>query len=326
MTKKNKVLVTGGAGFIGSHLVQTLADCGYSVKILDNLTTGKISNIAPMISSGTVNFIEGDIRDVELVKKSVEGADAVIHLAAQTSVPLSIQNPDFNNDVNIKGTLNLLNSSAETNVGKFIFISSCAVYGDPTCLPVDEKVSADPISPYAQSKLVSEQECLRLNEKHFLKSVVFRFFNVYGPRQGLNDYSGVITKFMDKIKQKAPLIIYGDGSQTRDFVYVKDIVNAIVLGLENEKAEGEIFNVGSGKPTTIQELAQTMLSLAGVNLEIQNVPPRLGDIKQSYGNINKANKQLGYKPLFTLKEGLQELLSQNCLLPFNRGQQKNSDL
>ena len=250
---KGYVLVTGGAGFIGSHLVGKLSSLGYQVRVIDNLYTGKLSNLgSDLLNSGSVDFIEGDIRDTNLVKKCCAKVKAVIHLAAQTSVPFSMQNPDFNNDVNIKGTLNLLNSSAEAKVKRFLFISSCAVYGEPAYLPVDEKHPTNPISPYAESKLAAEKECLRLNDEGVFESVVFRFFNVYGPKQGLSEYSGVITKFIDRIKQKLPLIIYGDGSQTRDFVYVNDIVNAIMLALENKKAPGHIFNVGTGRAVPLQ--------------------------------------------------------------------------
>ena len=312
---KKKILVTGGAGFIGSHLVEKLVDSGRLVKVIDNLSTGKLSNLNPkFLSDGSVDFVEGDIRDPLLVKNCVQDVSAVLHLAAQTSVPLSMQNPDFNNDVNINGTQNLLNQSVQVNVAKFLFISSCAVYGDPVYLPVDEKTPTNPISPYANSKLQSEQACLSLNNKNLIKSVVLRFFNVYGPRQGLNDYSGVITKFIDRIKQKKPLTIYGDGSQTRDFVYVQDIVSAIMLALENDNVNGEIFNIGFGKKTTIQELAQTILSSTGADLKILNLPIRQGDILHSYANISKAKKHLGYTPRFTLKEGLEALLIENSLL------------
>jgi UDP-glucose 4-epimerase len=309
------VLVTGGAGFIGSHLVEQLFEKGYHVKVLDNLSTGKLSNFnSNILNPGAVDFVKGDIRDSGLVEKCCVEADVVIHLAAQTSVPFSLQNPEFNNDVNVKGTLNLLNSSVEAKVSRFLFISSCAVYGEPVYLPVDETHPTNPISPYAESKLIAEKECLRLNDGGAFESVVFRFFNVYGPRQGLSEYSGVITKFIDRIKQKLPLIIYGDGSQTRDFVYVKDIVNAIMLALENKKAPGNIFNVGTGRAVPLQELADTMLSLTGADLKIVKAAPRLGDIKDSYANITKASQLLGYKPKFSLKEGLEALLRENNIL------------
>ncbi len=309
------VLVTGGAGFIGSHLVAKLAKRDNKIKILDNLSTGKISNIDPaLLQNGSVDFIEGDIRDNALVSKCLDNVDIVIHLAAQISVPLSIKNPKFNNEVNIGGTKNLLKSSVQNEIKRFVFISSCAVYGNTVYLPVDEKHPTNPISPYATSKLVAEQECLNLNSSNLLRSVVLRFFNVYGPKQGLNEYSGVITKFMDRIKQRLPLTIYGDGSQTRDFVYVQDIVNAIILAVEEKDVDGEIFNIGAGKAVTIDELAKTMLSLTGKELEIVRAPAREGDIKHSYANISKANKFLGYNPQFSLNEGLTNLLSQNGLL------------
>ena len=309
------ILVTGGAGFIGSHLVKKLSSLGCRVRVIDNLYTGKLSNFgSDLLNCGSVDFIEGDIRDTNLVKKCCADAEVVIHLAAQTSVPFSMQNPEFNNDVNVKGTLNLLNSSAEANVKRFLFISSCAVYGEPSYLPVDEKHPTNPISPYAESKLIAEKECLRLNSEGPFEAVVFRFFNVYGPGQGLSEYSGVITKFIDRIKQKLPIVIYGDGSQTRDFVYVNDIVNAIMLALENENAPGNIFNVGTGRAVSLQELADTMLSLAGVDLKIVNADPRIGDIRHSYADITKASHLLGYKPEFSLKEGLEALLRENNIL------------
>jgi len=309
------VLVTGGAGFIGSHLVEQLFEKGYHVKVLDNLSTGKLSNFnSNTLSPGAVDFVKGDIRDSGLVEKCCVETDAVIHLAAQTSVPFSLQNPEFNNDVNVKGTLNLLNSSVEAKVSRFLFISSCAVYGEPSYLPIDEKHPTNPISPYAESKLIAEKECLRLNNEGELRSVVFRFFNVYGPRQGLSEYSGVITKFIDRIKQKLSLIIYGDGSQTRDFVYVNDIVNSIMLALENKKAPGNIFNVGTGRAVPLQELAETMLSLTSADLMIVNADHRLGDIKHSYADITKASQLLGYAPEFSLKEGLEALLRENNIL------------
>jgi len=309
------ILVTGGAGFIGSHLVEKLAERGYKIKILDNLSTGKITNFdSALLHNELVDFVEGDIRDKALVSKCLNDIDIVVHLAAQISVPFSIQNPQFNNEVNIGGTKNLLKSSVENKINKFVFISSCAVYGDTVYLPVDEKHPTNPISPYAESKFIAEQECLNLNSGHHLGSVVLRFFNVYGPKQGLNEYSGVITKFMDRIKQRLPLTIYGDGSQTRDFVYVQDIVNAIVLAVEEKDVNGEIFNIGAGKAITIDKLAKTMLSLTGKELEIVRAPEREGDIKHSYANISKANKFLGYNPQFSLNEGLTNLLSQNDLL------------
>jgi UDP-glucose 4-epimerase len=184
-----RVLVTGGAGFIGSHLVDRLVDEAYDVRVIDNLYGGKLENIERHIKSGKVDFVKGDIRDASLVKESLVDVDAVFHLAAIISVPFSISNPELTFDVNLVGTLNLLNACSEKNVSKFVFVSSCAVFGDTKILPVNENTTTNPISPYAESKLLAERDCLNFQQRGLLQSVVLRFFNVYGPRQGMNDYS-----------------------------------------------------------------------------------------------------------------------------------------
>jgi UDP-glucose 4-epimerase len=303
-----RVLVTGGAGFIGSHLVDRLVDEGYDVRVIDSLYSGKLENIERHIKSGKVDFVKGDIRDASLVKKSLVGVEAVFHLAAIISVPFSVSNPELTLDVNLAGTLNLLNACSEKNVGKFIFVSSCAVFGDTKILPVNENASTNPISPYAESKLLAERDCLNFQQKGLLQSVVLRFFNVYGPRQGMNDYSGVITRFINRAKEGQSLTIYGDGSQTRDFINVKDIVQALLACMKSRSANGEVFNIGSGKPTSITELAKTVLELTGQDLEIRYELARAGDIKDSYADISKAKKLLSYEPEVTLREGLRSLL------------------
>jgi UDP-glucose 4-epimerase len=211
------------------------------------------------------------------------------------------------------GTLNLIRACAQEDVGRFVFVSSCAVFGEPEFLPVKEEHRADPISPYAESKLIAERFCLGFQERQLLRSVVLRFFNVYGPRQGMNDYSGVITRFFDSVRRKEPLVIYGDGSQTRDFVSVYDIVEAVLASMKSSNAEGEVFNVGSGKPTSINELAKTVLELAGEDLEIRYEKPRAGDIKDSYADISKAKKHLGYEPRVSLRDGLRVLLEEEAV-------------
>jgi UDP-glucose 4-epimerase len=310
---RENVLVTGGAGFIGSHLVDSLVNCGYGVKVVDDLSTGKLSNIEGHLRSGMVDFVRGDIKDLELVKKCVHGVDVAIHLAAITSVPFSVENPHFTYDTNVGGTLNLLTSCAEEKVGKFVFVSSCAVYGEPTYLPVDEKHSTCPISPYAESKLAAELFCLGFHERQLLKAVVLRLFNVYGPRQGANDYSGVITRFIDRCRQGLPLIVYGDGSQTRDFVHVRDVVEAVLASLENGSTWGEALNIGSSVPISVLELAKTVSELTGSSFEILYDRSRLGDIKNSYADISKAKNLLGYRPKLSLREGIRALLAENEL-------------
>lgn len=308
-----KVLVTGGAGFIGSHVVDSLVDCGYGVRVIDNLSTGKQSNIEGHLRRGRVDFVKGDVKDAEFVRKCVRDVEAVVHLAAITSVPFSFENPNLTFDTNVAGTLNLLISCAEEKVRKFVLISSCAVYGEPMYLPVDEKHLTSPISPYAESKLVAEDFCVGFHEKQLLKSVVLRLFNVYGPRQGFNDYSGVITRFVERTKQLLPLVVYGDGSQTRDFVYVSDVVEVVLRSLESKDADGEVFNIGSGKPTSVLELAEEVLEFTGVNSEILYDKPKPGDIKHSYADISKAKKLLEYRPTLSLRQGLHALLAENEL-------------
>jgi len=314
MPENMKVLVTGGAGFIGSHLVDRLITEGYSVRVIDNLSTGKMENIQHHIDSGKVDFVKGDIQNAALVKTCVHNVDAVIHLAAITSVPFSVENPDLTYENNVAGTVNLLIASAKEKVLKFVFISSCAVYGEPCYLPIDENHSRNPISPYAGSKLAAEQFCLGFHKKQLLKATVLRLFNVYGPRQGVNDYSGVITHFINRSRQQLSLIIHGDGSQTRDFVYVLDVAEAIMSSLKTQATDGEVFNIGFGKPTSVYELAQTVLALVGLDAAISYEKPRLGDIKDSYANISKAEKLLGYTPAVSLVNGLRALLEEKVVI------------
>jgi nucleoside-diphosphate-sugar epimerase len=311
MRDSAKVLVTGGAGFIGSHLVDRLIHGGYDVRVIDNLSTGKLENIEEYFENDRFDFVNGDIRDFELVKKCVHDVEAVFHLAAITSVPLSIQYPNLTYKTNVAGTYNLLSSCAKQAVAKLVFISSCSIYGEPKYLPVDELHSANPISPYAESKLMSERDCLDFQKKKLLNTVVLRLFNVYGPRQGINDYSGVITQFINRCRQRLPLIIDGDGSQTRDFVYVRDVVEAVFQAFQNDAIDGEVFNIGVGEPTSINELAKDVLELTGSDLEVLYRPSRLGDVKETFADISKAEKLLEYEPRFSLKAGLAALIGGN---------------
>jgi UDP-glucose 4-epimerase len=301
-------LVTGGAGFIGSHLVDRLVAEGYFVKVIDDLSTGQLANIAGHVEAGRVEFLRGDIRDLELIKKAVLDVDVVAHLAALTSVPFSMTNPDLVYDVNVSGSLNLIFNAIEAGVDRFVFASSCAVYGDTTVLPVSESAAFKPLSPYAESKLAIER-CLRgLGSRGALDSVVLRFFNVYGPRQGLSEYSGVITKFFNCARSRQPLVVYGDGLQTRDFVNVVDVVEGIYAAITVGSAVGESFNIGTGKPTSVDELAHTVLDLTGATVGVRYEPARLGDIKESYANISKAKGLLGFHPKVTLRNGLKALV------------------
>jgi nucleoside-diphosphate-sugar epimerase len=303
-----KILVTGGAGFIGSHVVDRLVTEGFEVRVLDNLTSGTLGNLNGHLDSGAVDFIHGDIRNAGDVKKSLEDVWAVIHMAALVSVPVSVKNPELTYNVNLVGTLNLLRASAKMRVKKFVFISTCAVCGDPEFLPVTELTRPNPISPYAESKLLGERYCMGFGERGILPSTVLRFFNVYGPRQGMNDYSGVITIFADRSLKGLSLTVYGDGSQTRDFVNVSDVAWFVFSALQSTSSIGEIFNVGSGKATTINELAKTVVELSGRGSAISYTESRVGDIKDSYADISKGQRLLGYRPKVTLRIGLGSLL------------------
>jgi UDP-glucose 4-epimerase len=316
MSKKT-VLVTGGAGFIGSHTVDFLRREGYFVRVLDDLSSGNLSVIAPHISSGEVEFVKGDIRDTVAVKRSLDGVNTVVHLAALISVPYSVEHPDITFDVNLAGTMNLLRNSALARVDKFVFASSCAVYGEPGALPVNENSKINPISPYAESKALGERYCMGFSDRELVNTVILRFFNVYGSGQVLNEYSGVISRYIEQIQKGAPLVIYGDGSQTRDFVNVEDVASAIVSCVKNTNLCRGVFNIGSGEPTSIAMLAQTILELAQKNLPINNMHSRQGDIKHSYADITHAKASWGYMPSVTLKEGMRRLLQEKLVVGTN---------
>ncbi|MHA1593978.1 MAG: NAD-dependent epimerase/dehydratase family protein [Candidatus Baldrarchaeia archaeon] len=303
------VLVTGGAGFIGSHLVDTLVECGVHVIVLDNLFSGKIENIRHHIENGAIVFLRDDIRRFSNVHV-MRDVEAVIHLAAVVSVPLSVENPHLTNDINVGGTLNILELSRKCDVERFIFISSCAVYGEPETIPIPESHPLRPISPYGASKAAAEQYCYAYYRVYGMKTVTLRYFNVYGPRQDGGQYSGVISIFLRRLISRKPLEIFGDGMQTRDFVYVKDVVKATLLALRNASTSaGMTFNVGSGRETPILELARLMRRMISKseNVPILHRPPRTGDIRRSCADIRRASEVLGFKPKYSLADGISEM-------------------
>lgn len=302
-----RVLVTGGAGFIGSHVVDGLVRSGYSVRVLDDLSSGRLDNIGLHVTGGAVEFFEGDVRDRGLVERLVGEVDAVVHLAAVVSVPFSVENPSFTFDVNVNGTRNLVEACALSGVEKFVFASSCAVYGEAQYLPIDEGHPKCPMSPYASSKLEGERVCLGFAERSGKDVTALRFFNVYGPRQTSGEYSGVITKFFDCAEKGESLVIYGDGSQTRDFVFVSDVVNAVLMLLRHERVEG-VFNIGCGEAVSIRDLAGKVLELTGKDLCVVYKPPRTGDIPYSVADVSKARQAFGFRPQVSLDDGLRSLL------------------
>ena len=312
MSKHARVLVTGGAGFIGSHVVDCLVGNGYEVRVVDNLSTGKLENIKEHIEEGRITFVRGDLREADFVRKSVQDVDAVIHLAAITSVPFSVTHPSVTHEVNVNGTVNLLNSCLSSSVRKFVFISSCAVYGESQYLPIDEKHPTSVSSPYAASKLEGEELCRNHQEQHGLSTVVLRLFNVYGSRQGSDAYVGVVTRFLNQAKKHLPLVIFGDGLQTRDFVHVRDVTEAVLKAIKTEDLEGEVFNIGFGKATSMNSLAKSVFDLIGANPDIVYEKPRIGDVKASFADISKAKKQLDYNPIVPLEKGLRSLVDESC--------------
>jgi UDP-glucose 4-epimerase len=305
MTIKNKrIMVTGGAGFIGSHIAEELYKDN-EVIIIDNLSTGKLKNIEPFLSGKQVQFINGGITDLPLLQSAFQGVDYIFHEAAVTSVPRSINDPVITNDVNITGTLNVLIAARDNKVKKVVYASSSAVYGNNPNMPLKEEYAPDPLSPYAVSKLTGEYFCKIFPEIYGLSAISLRYFNVYGPRQDPgSQYAAVIPIFMKKILAGESPVIYGDGEQTRDFVFVKDIVKANILAALSEAA-GQV-NIGAGETTSVNKLAGNIIELTGdqvAGVKPVYAGPRPGDPRQSHADISIA-KMLGYDPYYSLEEGL----------------------
>lgn len=295
-----------GASFIGSHTVERLLKEGIAVTVLDNLKRGSHENISRYKRKEGFLFVHGDIRDYDVVKKLTKDVDAIIHLAALTSIPESFQDPALYDEVNVTGTLNLLQASLNSDVKSVILGSSSVVYGDQEKLPIKEDNPLRPRSPYAITKMAAEYYMRLFFETYGLRTVCLRFFNVCGPRQPYNDYSGVITKFLSSIVEDRPILIYGDGKQTRDFVHVRDVVEAQVLAMKNNVA-GESINIATGTATTIDELAKLLLELTNkTKTRITHAKPRNGDIRHSVADTSKAKTRICYTPRIPLRNGLRE--------------------
>ncbi len=295
-----RILITGGLGQVGSYLVDALHEKA-KVTVLDNYSSTTREAVPK-----DVHVIKGDIKD-EIAANLVKQSDVVIHTAAQISVIASMENPLFDAQNNIFGTLNLLEAARNSAISKFVYISSAAVYGNTLYTPITESHPQDPLSPYGASKLTGEKYCMMYNKAFGLPSCCIRPFNIYSPRQDpRNPYSGVISRFIEKAKAKQSPVIFGDGTQTRDFISVHDIVDMIALLIENEDANGHVFNAGTGKSTTVTELASMILNTFDVDVPIQYMPERPGDIKYSCSDISSARKILGFEPKVSLENGLME--------------------
>jgi UDP-glucose 4-epimerase len=297
--KGKKILVTGGAGFIGSHIVDRLAPDN-DVTVLDNLYRGSLDNLA----NSRVEFVRGDILDRKLVTRLVSQAEYVFHLAALTSVIRSMEEPEAYIKANIDGTFNLLEACRTAKIKRFVFSSSAAVFGDAQYIPVDENHPLNPKSPYAVTKLAGEKLITAYFHSYGLPGVALRYFNIYGPRQDRSEYGNVISIYFRKFKVRQPVTVYGDGEQTRDLIYVQDVVKANLLAAVSPKAPGEVFNIATGEAPTINHLIKIIRKVSGWEGQVNYAAERAGEIKHSRASITKAKDLLGYRPGVTLDQGL----------------------
>lgn len=303
-----RYLVTGGAGFIGSHIAETLAGRGDEVRVLDDLSTGKRENLAGI--ARRFEFLEGDIRDLETCRRAVEGAAAVFHEAALASVVRSVEDPLLCNSVNVTGTLNLLVAARDAGVGSVVLASSSAVYGDDGTLPKLEGREGRPLSPYGASKLFDEKYGQAFHALHGLNVVALRYFNVFGPRQDpRSEYAAVIPLFITQILAGKRPTIYGDGGQSRDFIHVDDVVRANLAAAASPAAAGEALNIASGAGTTVNGLLAAVNRALGTSVEPVYAPPRPGDILHSTADISKARRLLGFTPSLSFADGLEATIA-----------------
>lgn len=304
--KGKRVVITGGAGFIGSHLAEELAGRGYHTIVLDDLSTGKMENIEKLLRNSNVEFISGSITTLPLLQEVFKGVQYVFHQAALSSVPRSIEDPNASHEANITGTLDVLLTAKDNGVKKVIYASSSSVYGDTPTLPKREDMMPCPLSPYAVTKLAGEYYCQTFQEVYQLPTVYLRYFNIYGPRQDPNSqYAAVIPQFIKRINEGNSPIIFGDGEQTRDFTFVKDAVQANILAAESDACG--LFNIGRGESITINRLAELITELVGNGVRPIHQEPRPGDIRHSLADISKA-KAFGYEPKYGLEAGLGETI------------------
>ncbi|MCX7993294.1 MAG: GDP-mannose 4,6-dehydratase [Fimbriimonadales bacterium] len=299
---KQRFLVTGGAGFIGSHLTRFLLQHG-QVRVLDNLSTGALDNLREVRNE--IEFLRGSVAEPDTVREAVDGCTMVFHLAAQVSVPLSMELPTETFEVNVYGTQLLLEAARQAGCTRFVFASSAAVYGDSPRLPKREGMHPAPISPYGWSKYYGELLCRDYYRVFGVPTVSFRFFNVYGPRQNpRSQYAAVVPRWITAALNDRKPIIFGDGKQVRDFIYIDDLIQGIWVGATHPEAVGKVFNLASGARYTLLELLQAIEQAVGYPLQPEFHPPRAGDIRRSYADIRRMQHTLGYQPRYTLQEGI----------------------
>jgi UDP-glucose 4-epimerase len=297
-----KVLVTGGAGFIGSNLVRHLVERGDDVRVLDNFSTGSRGNLEQL----DVEIVEGELRSYERVHNAVRGTEIVFHLGALGSVPRSVQDPLTSNAVNVEGTLNAMLAARDEGVRRVVFSSSSSVYGSKRELPVNESLATDPISPYGVAKLAAERYCVSFSRVYeSLETVVLRYFNVFGPRQSpLSQYAAMVPLFITAIAAGEPVTIFGDGDQSRDFTYVANVIDATIRAAGADGANGRIFNIAAGSPASVNAVADAIGRILDRPVERCFAPPRPGEIRDSWADVTAAKETLGYEPTVDLEEGL----------------------
>ena len=302
-------LITGGCGFIGSHIAEALVGEGHAVRVFDNLSSGRLENLHGF--ADRVDVVRGDIREPDALRGAMHGVEFVFHEAALVSVAASVEQPGENDAINIRGTLNVLQAARAAGVRRFVFASSAAIYGNNPDLPKREEMLPEPESPYALSKLAGEHYLRLFSKLYGLETVVLRYFNVFGPRQDARSmYSGVISKFSADLGAERTPTIFGDGRQTRDFVFVKDVVQANLLAMRSDKiGHGEIFNVATGAHHSLLELLEMLQQITGRRVAPQFRDTRAGDIRHSYADISKIQRLLGYQPRFNLETGLRQWLA-----------------
>jgi UDP-glucose 4-epimerase len=306
-----RFLVTGGAGFIGSNIVKSLVENGYQVRVLDNFATGQRSNIEPFLKD--LELIEGDVRDFWTVVKATKSVDYILHQAALPSVPRSIDNPLTTTEVNVNGTLNILEAARFNNVQRIVYASSSSVYGDSLEMPQNEDMKPLPKSPYAITKLAGEEYCMSFYHLYGLETVALRYFNVFGPRQNpFSQYSAVIPKFINMLNNGQSPTIWGDGTTSRDFTYIDNVVFANMLAWEKKAAAGNIINIACNKDYTLNELVEKLNVIMGTDKKTTYGPEKIGDIKQSLADIKKANDLIGYEPSVDFEQGLKNTVEWFC--------------
>ncbi|RLC53628.1 MAG: LPS biosynthesis protein WbpP [Chloroflexota bacterium] len=301
-------LITGGAGFIGSHIVEELVRRRERVRVLDNFSTGRRENLAPFLEH--VELVEGDLRDLSTVRRVAEGVDYILHQAALPSVPRSIADPLTSNDSNVTGTLHLLIAARDAGVKRVVYASSSSVYGDNPTLPKREDMSPAPKSPYAVSKLAGEYYCRVFAQAYGLETVCLRYFNVFGPRQDpASQYAAVIPKFITALLRDEPPTIYGDGHQSRDFTYVSNVVRANLLAATAPDVSGRVFNVACGERYTVLDLVAVLTEILGTHITPVHTAPRPGDVRHSLADITAAREALGYRVEVNFHEGLRRTVA-----------------